>query len=227
MLFEIGRNSPDLEKLILSIDKINRCGINVASTDGRTYRLNDIVDIEFDDIVEFNRFPSKIIKLWMETVESGVDRSTIDSYFGELEIHPAPTSTDDIIRRLGGIPGMEFHFKRIQLGLKPHQSTCWCCRNLDLRSDPKFPTCKRLEIEIEDNDATAIATSFPDARVRDGRFVTSGIFAFPECDDVNASALTDALDKVKGVFLKKTPNKNWGAEVTPTPFKRMDEIDID
>lgn len=227
MLFEIGRNSPDLEKLILSIDKINRCGINVATTDGRRYRLNDLVDLDFDEIIQFDRFPSKVVKLWMETIESGVDRQTIDAYFGGLEIHPAPTSTDDIIRRLGGIPGMEFHFKRIQLGLKPQQSTCWCCRNLDLRSDPRFPTCKRLEIEIEGNDAAVIAASYPDARVRDGHFVTSNIFAFPECEDINASALTDALDKVKGVFLRKTPNKNRGVEVTPTPLRRMDEIDID
>lgn len=227
MFFEIGRNSPDVEKLILSIDKINRCGINVASIDGRTYRLNDIVEVDFDDIIQFNKFPSKVIKLWMETIEIGIDRQTIDSYFKELEIHPAPKNTDDIIRALGGIRGMEFHFKRIQLGLKPQQSTCWCCRNLDLTSDPRFPTCKRLEIEIEGNDAAVIAASYPDARVRDGHFVTSNIFAFPECDDINASALTDALDKVKGVFLKKTPNKNRGVEVTPTPFKRMDEIDID
>lgn len=227
MFFEIGRNSPDLEKLILSIDKINRCGINVATTDGRTYRLNDIVDIDFDDIIQFNRFPFKVIKLWMKTIESGIDRQTIDAYFGGLEIHPTPKCTDDIIRALGGIPGMEFHFKRIQLGLQPQQSTCWCCRNLDLKSDPRFPTCKRLEIEIDEKDAAIVAASYPDARVRDGHFVTSNIFAFPECDDINASALTDALDKVKGVFLKKTPNKNRGVEVTPTPFKRMDEIDID
>lgn len=227
MFFEIGRNSPDLEKLILSIDKINRCGINIATINGKTYRLNDLVEIDFDEIIQFNKFPSKVIKLWMETIESGVDRRTIDSYFGGLEIHPAPTTTDDIIRSLGGIRGMEFHFKRIQLGLNPQQSTCWCCRNLDLTSDPRFPTCKRLEIEIEENDAAVIAASYPDARVRDGHFVTSGIFAFPECDDVNASALTDALDKFKGVFLKKTPNKNQGVEVTPTPIKRMNEIDID
>lgn len=227
MFFEIGRNSTDLEKLILSIDLINRCGINAATTDGRTYRLNDIVDVEFDDIIQFNKFPSKVIKLWMETIETGIDRSTIDSYFAGLEIHPAPKCTDDIIRALGGIPFLEFHFRRIQMGLKPQHSTCWCCRNLDLTSDPRFPTCKRLEIEIEEKDAAVIAASYPDARVRDGHFVTSGIFAFPDCDDVNASALTDALDKVKGVFLRKTPNKNRGVEVTPTPFKRMDEIDID
>ena len=227
MFFEIGRNSPYVESLILSIDKINRCGIDVASIDGKTYRLNGLVEIDFDETIQFNRFPTKVIKLWMETIESGVDRSTIDSYFGGLEIYPAPECTDDIIRALGGIPGMEFHFKRIKLGLQPQQSTCWCCKNLDLRSDPRFPTCKRLEIEIEENDAAVIAASFPDARVRDGHFVTSGIFAFPECDDINASALTDALDKVKGVFLKKTPNKNRGVEVTPTPIKRMDEIDIE
>lgn len=227
MFFEIGRNSPDLEKLILSIDKINRCGINVASTDGKTYRLNDIVELEFNDIIEFNKFPSKVIKLWMETLEVGVDRRTIDSYFKELEIYPAPKCTDDIIRALGGIQGMEFHFKRIQLGLQPQHSTCWCCKNLDLNSDPRFPTCKRLEIEIDKNDAAIIAASYPDARVRDGHFVTSGIFAFPECDEINASALTDALDKIKGVFLRKTPNKNRGVKVAPTPFKRMDDIDIE
>lgn len=227
MFFEIGRNSPDLENLILSLDKINRCGINAATSDGKTYRLNDVVEVDFDEIIQFNKFPSKVIKLWMETIESGVDRLTIDSYFKELEIHPAPNSTDDIIRSLGGVPGMEFHFKRIQLGLKPQQSTCWCCKNLDLKSDPRFPTCKRLEIEIEEKDVAIIAASYPDARVRDGHFVTSGIFAFPDCNDINASALTDVLEKVKGVFLKKTPNKNRGVEVTPTPFKRMDEIDID
>lgn len=227
MFLEIGRNSPDLERLILSIDKINRCGINAATTDGRTYRLNDIVELDFDDIIQFNKFPSKVIKLWMETIESGVDRRTIDSYFKGLEIHPTPKCTDDIIRALGGVPGMEFHFKRIMLGLQPQQSTCWCCKNLDLHGDPRFPTCKRLEIEIEENDAAVIAASYPDARVRDGHFVTSGIFAFPECDEINASALTDALDKLKGVFLKKTPNKNRGDFNTPTPLRRMDEIDID